>query len=162
MQDIPYLRDETKQILATMGEMETNLTEKRRLITVNETLIEALDKQEPAIKMDEEQPLRAHIQHAYRPYVKQTLRFSGLAEIWAGVSIGLMIGLMMIAVVVLFLFARQFLLVGLSGMLLVLLTIEASFRRCLWALVRGIAIALAIAAFLICYISFSGSLRGQS
>jgi len=158
MQDIPYLRDETKQILATMGEMETNLTEKRRLITVNETLIEALDMQETAIKMDEEQPLRAHIQHAYRPYVKQTLRFSGLAEIWAGVSIGLM----MIAVVVLFLFARQFLLVGLSGMLLVLLTIEASFRRCLWALVRGIAIALAIAAFLICYISFSGSLRGQS
>jgi len=55
--------------------------------------------------------------------------------------------LMIIAFVLLIVFARQFLLVGLMGLLLVMLTLEAAFRRNLAALVRWISVGMAVFGF---------------
>jgi hypothetical protein len=61
---------------------------------------------------------------------------------------------MMIAVVLLFLFARRYLFLGISSLFLLLLIIEAAFRRRVWALTRHIAIFLAVVALLILLYEF--------
>lgn len=156
MQDAPHLRFEMEQSHAKMTELENDLAEKRRLITVKESLLEAFQCQKAAIEAGELSPLRIHIHRANQPQVIGSLRFNRLAEIWAAVSIGLM----MIAMVALFFFARQFLLIGLGGMLLLLLAIEAAFQRRLWALVRGVAIVLALLAFFILFIQYFWYIAG--
>lgn len=150
MQDAPNLRAERAQTRTAMAALEADLAETRRLVTVRQAVLEALEQQGTHLLEGEPQQLRAHIRHAHQPYLKQTPRFGKFAEVWAAISIGLM----MIAIVVLFLFARQFVLVGLLGMVLLLVALEAAFQRRLWALVRGIALTLAVIAFLILFVKF--------
>jgi predicted membrane protein len=99
---------------------------------------------------DEGPALRAHIRHAHQPQEKTALRFGRLAEIWTAMSIGIM----MIAVVLLVVFTRRFIVVGLGGLLLVMITIESAFRRRLANLIRWIAIFLAIAGILVLLYQF--------
>ena len=150
MQGLPYLRGTRTQVGETMGKFEADLTEKRRLITVKETLLVELMRQEQGLRTGKSEILRAHIQHAHKPQIEKTLRFNRLAEVWAAVSIGVML----IASVALFVFARPLFWVGLGGLLLVMLGIEAAFQRRLWAVVRWISLALALAAFLILLFNF--------
>jgi hypothetical protein len=88
------------------------------------------------------EPPRVHIHRAYRPVSDIGLRLGRLAELWAAISISLIM-LSFLGVVI---FARQFLLPALLSVLTILLFVEAGFRRQLTRLISGITIGLAITA----------------
>ncbi len=140
------LRDKEKEI----SEKQDALSEKRQMLTVQESLLVALKQYEAGLREGKPLSIRAHIHHPRIPQTTQSLRFGPLAEFWAAISIGLM----MIAVVLLIVFAKQFLLVGLGALLLLLVTVEAAFRKRLWALTRGIALALALVALFVLLYEF--------
>ena len=150
IQDLPHLHDEALAISKALEEERQVLAEKRQQRTVKFTVLDAIETHYAKDGINKEHLLRDHIHHAHRPQIIKNLRFSGVAEIWAAISIGMM----MIAVVLLIVFARQFLLVGLGAMMLAMVTIEAAFKRRLSALVRWIAIVLAVGAFLILMYEF--------
>jgi hypothetical protein len=150
IRNTPHLQSEVDDLIRILEEERLALADKRRQLTVEETKLEAIDRFAAALRDGKRPTLRAHIKHAHQPQVKKSLRFNRLAEIWAAISIGLM----MIAVVLLIVFARSFLFIGLAGLLLVLITIEAAFRRRLADLLQLIAILLAICGLLILIFEF--------
>jgi hypothetical protein len=145
-----HLQDEVNRQIEILEDERQSLAEKRRKLTVELAKLEALEQYVKDMSAGREARLRAHIRHAHEPSIKKPLRFSRLAEIWAAVSIGMM----MVAVVLLVLFARSFLVVGLLGLFLVMVTIESAFRRSLASVVRWIAIILAIGGLLILIYQF--------
>ena len=76
------------------------------------------------------------------------MRLGWLAEIWSALSISLML----IASIVLALFARKYLYIGLTGILVLIIFLEAGFRRRLSSLINTLAILLAvICSFVLLY-----------
>jgi len=150
IQDAPHLQEEVRAISETLHSQEDLLAEKRRRLTIKEATLESLNLNEIEVTAGQSLSQKTQVGRGHYPQIKRKLRFSRLAEIWAAVSIGVT----MIAVVLLIAFARRFLLVGLAGMLLVMLTIESAFKRRLYALVRWMAITLAIGGFLILLFEF--------
>lgn len=107
----------------------------------NEALLDALRQHADLVKTGQQDPrsLRKHIRRAHQP--SSPLGLSRFAEGWAAISTGLFL----IIFVLLFLLARDSLDVGLGALLLLLLTIEAAFRR---RLEKLIVTATGILAFL--------------
>ena len=152
IRETPHLQNEVIELTEILEEERLALAQKRRKLTIEQAKLEAIEQFTADILNGRGIPLRAHIKHAHQPQAKHALRFNRLAEIWAAISIGLM----MLAVVILVIFARPFLILGLVGLLLVMVTIESAFRRRLATLVRWIAITLAIAGLLILIYQFFG------
>lgn len=150
IRETPHLQDEIAKLTRILEEERQVLADQRRQLTVDQAKLEAIKQYAVDALNGRETSLRAHIRHAHHPQAKNPLRFSRLAEIWAAISIGMM----MMAVVLLIIFARPFLVLGLGGLLLVMVAIEAAFRRRLADLVRWIAILLAIAGVLILMYQF--------
>ncbi|MBW6466381.1 MAG: hypothetical protein K0B06_07760 [Brevefilum sp.] len=150
IRNLPHLQGEVDVLNRNLEKERQALADKRRQLTVEQTKLGAIKRYGAAVTDGRPPVLRAHIKHAHQPQVKKSLRFSHLAEIWAAISIGLM----MIAVVVLIVFARSFLFYGLAGLVLALIIIESAFRRRLADLVQWIAILLAIGGFLILIFQF--------
>ena len=150
LRETAHLQDEVNELTRILEEERQQLANKRRRLTVEEAKLEALEQYIKDVNAGREARLRAHIGHAHAPSIKKPLRFSRLAEIWAAVSIGIM----MVAVVLMVLFARSFLVLGLLGLFLVMITIESAFRRTLANGVRWIAIILAIGGLLILIYQF--------
>ena len=95
-------------------------------------------------------PVRAHIKRPHHPATDAGLRRSRFAEAWAAISIGmLMVGFVLIA-----LLATNYLLVGFTALLSVVIFVEASVRGNLTRLISSITIALAIVAALIVIYEF--------
>ena len=150
IQDSSHLQPEVVELNRILASERETLAKKRRRLTVEQAKLEAISE----IDVEDAPPnmalLRAHIKHSHKPQEKRSLRFNRVAEIWAAVSIGLMI----IAVVLLVIFARPFLGYGLVGLLLLMITIEAAFKRQLANLVRWIAIILAVFSLMVLVVQF--------
>ena len=95
-------------------------------------------------------PPRSHIRRAHRPSTEIELRWSGLAEAFSAVSIGLL----MIGVVLLVVFARHYLLFGLAAMIGALIFIESGFHRQLSRLVTSLTVGLAIVSAFVLIFEF--------
>jgi hypothetical protein len=94
--------------------------------------------------------MRAHIHRAHRPSIESEYRLAGLAEFVAAVSIG---GLM-VGVVLLVVFARQYLVIGLGILIGVLIFVEAGFRRQLPRLINSLTVGLAVVSALVLAFEF--------
>ena len=150
IRDTPHLQGEVNNLTRKLEEERQILAQKRRQLTVEQEKVEALQQYAADVANGKASSWRSHIKHAHLPQAKKHLRFSRLAEIWAAISIGLM----MIALVALIVFARPFIVMGLVGLLLVMVTIESAFRRRLASLVRWISITLAIGGLIILIYEF--------
>lgn len=150
IQDVPYLQEKAMVIEQLLEKERQTLAEKRHELTEKRSMLEALEIYEVEHESKIQQRFRSHIKKPHQPQIKKPLRLSRLAEVWAAVSLGIM----MITVVLLILFAPQFILVGLGAMLVVMVTIEAGFRRRLSGLVRWTAVLLALISFLILLFEF--------
>ena len=150
IRDTPHLQGEVNNLTRKLEEERQILAQKRRQLTVEQEKVEALQQYAADVANGKASSWRSHIKHAHLPQAKKHLRFSRLAEIWAAISIGLM----MIALVALIVFARPFIVIGLVGLLLVMITIESAFRRRLASLVRWISIILAISGLMILIYEF--------
>ena len=149
-QDVPHLQPEVARIRKALIEDRENLIALREHLTVKQAALQALESYAHRDPGEKAANLRDHIRHLQQPQVKRTLRFPVLAEIWAAVSIGIL----MIAVVLLIIFARDFLFWGLGALFVVMVTIEAAFRRRLSDLVRWTAVGLATIGFFILLFDF--------
>lgn len=150
IRDEPHLQNELVRVNKLLEEEMAALAEKRRQLTIKKAMLNSLELHADEVSNGKQYPIRAHIKNPHLPQSKKDLRFSGLAEVWAAISIGLM----MIAVVVLIVFARPFFVAGLIGLFLVMVSIEAAFRRRLSVVVRWFAILLAMAGLLILIYEF--------
>jgi hypothetical protein len=126
------------------------LNQMRAQLAADEALLEALDLHAARLMAGERGPARAHITRAHLPATDAGLRLSRFAEWWAAISIGLM----MFAFVGLVVFARHYLVYGLTAMIALIIFIEAGFRKRLPQLVSSITVALAIVSALVILFEF--------
>lgn len=148
--EAPHLQPEAERIQPKLIEDRERLIALRARLAMKHAALEAMESYAKRAPEEKAMDLRGHIQHLRQPEIKRNLRFPALAELWAAVSIGIV----MIAVVLLAAFARQFLFWGLGALFLVMITIEAAFRRRLSDLVRWTAVGLATIGFFILLFEF--------
>lgn len=150
MEKLPHLYalyQEHKQQILDLTEETDRM---RAKLAASEALSEALALRITQWDNGEPIDLRSHIRHAHEPATDATLRFNRLADLWAAVSISLM----MIVLVALFYFARQYLIFGLSAAIALFAFIEAGVRGHISRLITSINIGLSLVASLILLYEF--------
>ncbi len=138
-----------------LGEMVDNIdghfSELRALkktFAHNELIVETLKENLVSLDSLLTKNLRSHLVRPPQPETGGNIRFGKVAELWSAVSISLM----MVTVIVLALFARQYLGVGLGGLVVLILLIEAGFKHRLLQFTYRITILLSfIAAGILLY-----------
>ena len=115
-----------------------------------EKRLAALRSYEQRLLRGEKDPPRAHIHRAHTPASDTEIRINRLVELWAALSIGLL----MIGFVGLALFYSQHLILGLVVMVSLFVFIESGFRRQLDQLINSIAIGLAVVSALVILFHF--------
>lgn len=133
-----------------MGVVGQELDRLRRQVTTGQALLDALALYADQVRAGDLGPLRAHLRRAHRPASEARLRFSRLAELWAALSVGLM----MVIIVGLVVLARQHLFLGLLAAIALYTLIEAGFRGGLGRLVTSLTISLSIIATLVLIYEF--------
>jgi len=144
---LAHLRDQYDRQIATLSNDLSNL---RNQLTVEEAKLVAFDQHEERIRRGDFGSIRAHIHRAHRPSADLDLRLTGLAESFAAISIGVV----MIAIVLLTIFARQYLIFGLAALIGLLIFIEAGFRRRLSQMISSLVTGLAIVSAFILVFEF--------
>ncbi len=132
------LQEKLKSLRAALKELR-----KERAQTV--LLLEASEGRQGRLERGEADPPRAHIRHRQEPPTEYELRLGRLAELWAALSIGLLL----LGVVALFAFRREFLGAGLLALGGGFVFVEAVFRRQVQRLVAGLTLVLAIISALV-------------
>jgi hypothetical protein len=122
----------------------------RREYAVNEEILEAFDGYESQLLSGKREAADAHIQRAHRPATRDDLRQNRIVELWAALSVGLM----MVGFVGLILFLRSHIIAGLVGMISIFVFIESGFRRQLPQMINSLAIGLAVVSTLIILFDF--------
>ena len=112
--------------------------------------IKLLDQQELDVLQGKKGEVRAHLQHIIKPLSESELKVGIMAEVFSALSVGLM----MVTLVGLILFARQYFLIGLAALIGVIIFLEASFRRRLPQLINSISIGLALVSALVILFEF--------
>lgn len=150
MRGRPHLRKRREAHERKMSTLSKELSGLRGRLASDRALLEALGSHERRLQGGERGPARAHIRRAYQPATDEKLRFNRLAEVWAALSIGLA----MLCVVGLIIFAREYLAFGLVALVSLLVFIESGFRRRLTGLVNSVSVGLAFVAAMILLFEF--------
>ena len=150
MRDQPHLKDLHKVHGERIATLSADLAGLRARLASERALLEALDSYEERLKRGERGPAREHIRRAHQPTSEEKLRLNRLAEVWAALSIGLA----MVCLVALILFAREYLAFGLAVLVSLLVFVESGFQRRLTGLVNGVSVGLAVVAALILLFEF--------
>ncbi len=150
MRDHPHMEATYQQHAAAVSLLSAELDALRAQYAADKALLQALDLHAGHLRDGQRGPARAHIRRALRPLSEESLRFGRFAEVWAAISIGLLL----LAFVSLALFAPQYLVWSLVALLSVFFFVEASFRRQLPRLVSSVTVALAVAAALVLLYEF--------
>jgi hypothetical protein len=148
--DYPDLEGIYRTNRAQIQSLSEELNELRRQLTEEEAKLDAFAHQAERFKRADFGSPRAHLRRPLEPASAANLRLGKLAEIFAAMSIGLtMIGIVLIGV-----FAQHYLIFGISILVGVLIVVEAGFRRRLESLVTGLVIGLAIISAIILIYEF--------
>jgi len=150
LQGHPHLKKLHAAHQERIGALSEELDKLRAQAASDDALCEALGLYDECLQAGERGPLRAHIRRAHRPASEDELRFSRLAEMWAAISVGLM----MVGFVALVLFYRQHLIAGLVAMVSLIVFIESSFRGRLPRLIASVTIGLALVSALVLLFEF--------
>ncbi|NMC14598.1 MAG: hypothetical protein GYA34_17145 [Chloroflexi bacterium] len=149
-QEQPHLESITQATTSKVKALSVELNQLRRELTENKAKLEALDAYDVKIKKGELGSLRQHIRRPRRSSPPTHTRLNLFAEFLAAGSIGFL----MIGIVGIVLFARQYLIIGLVMMVGFMLFMEAVFRRQLPALINSVAICLAVISALVIIYEF--------
>jgi len=134
------------QIVACSAEIDRL----RATLTSQQAELEALELYEQRLRAGVPDPARGHIRRAFHPASDAELRLSRVAEIWAAISVGLML-LSFVAVAI---FARQYLILSLAALISLLVFVEAGFRQRLTQVVNSVTVGLSIVCTLIILFEF--------
>jgi hypothetical protein len=133
-----------------MATLSREAAELRAHMAEDDALRQALELYAEQLACGHRGDPRAHLRRAHTPASDGGLRLSLLAETWSAISIGLLL----IGFVLIVLFARQYLLVGLTALISAIVFVEAGFRRQLAQLVSSVTIGLALVCGLILLFEF--------
>jgi len=146
----PHLRRLYDARLAEIDTLSQDIAQQRAQAAADDALLDALTQHIVQLERGERGPLRAHIQHVHAPVSDAGLALGRVAEAWSAISIGLLL----IGLVVVVLFARRYLIFGLTALLATLIFVEAGFRRQLAQLITSVTLALATVCALILLFEF--------
>jgi hypothetical protein len=146
----PHLEVLHAETMAQAETLSAEIDDLQSQLAIDNTLLEAFDLHSKRLEAGVRQPVQAHLIHPHRPASDIELRLGGLAEAWAATSVGLV----MVGFVVLVLVARQYLAVGVAAMGMVILIIEAGFRRQLYRFIARATIILALISTVILIYEF--------
>lgn len=150
MRNQPHLQRICAQTLGDIDKLSREIDGMQAEITADGALLDSLDRYEQHLMRRKRGPLRAHIRRAHTPAPPNQAHADRIAEIWAAVSVTVLL----VAFVVLFCFNPRFLPIWLVSILALFAFIEASVRgtfRGWWA---AFATALAIAGALVLLYEF--------
>ncbi|MEP7357505.1 MAG: hypothetical protein ABI847_09730, partial [Anaerolineales bacterium] len=150
MQGRSHLAKEYAAHRTKIAALSQELDQLRGSLASDSALAESLRLHADDLLAGQRGPARGHIHRANHPAHPSDLRFNRAAELWAAISIGLV----MVGFVALVLLGRSYLLFGLITLLSVLIFIEAGFRRQLARLVDSLTVALSIVAALVLLFTF--------
>lgn len=135
---------------ARIQALSDELNDLHRQLTQEEVKLDAFTHQADRLRRADFGSPRAHLRRPLEPASEENLRLGKLAEIFAAMSIGLtMVGIVLIGV-----FAQHFLIFGISILLGVLVFVEAGFRRRLESLITTVVIVLAVLSALVLIYEF--------
>jgi hypothetical protein len=140
MENFPHMENLFHHHNTRLRRLASEVVGLRREITTIDARLEAYNHHEARLLAGETDSLRSHIKRPHLPSSEVDLRLGFLAEVFSSISVGLL----MVGLVGLFVFAREFLLFGLAAMVGLLVVIESGFRRQLTRLVTSLSVALAI------------------
>ncbi len=150
MRNQPHLRQLYTQTIAELDKLSREIDGMQAEITADNALLDSLALYEQHLLRGGRGPMRAHIRRAHTPAPPNQVRASRIAEIWAAISVTVLL----VAFVVLFYFSPRFLPIWLVSILALFAFIEASVRGTFTRLVSGFAAALAIAGALVLLYEF--------
>jgi hypothetical protein len=150
LQAQPHLRQQFARQQEQIQTLSDELNQRRADLAADDAVLAALRLYVERLQAGQRGSARSHLRRAHRPFSDSGLRFGRFAEAWAAISIGLLL----ISLVALFLFAREFLVFGLAALVALLIFVEAGFRRRLSLLVTSITVSLAIMATLVLLYEF--------
>ena len=148
--ELPHMKSLFQAHQKKIFELSSEIDRMRADLATDEALLEALELYEKRTEQGYKLEPRAHIRRAHSPTSAVSLRLGRIAEAWAAASIGLVL----LALVAIVLFARQYLFVGVVAMLTVVAVVEAAFRRRLGALIGNVTNLLAFFAALVLLYEF--------
>ncbi len=127
------------------GELSAELSRLRAQLAADTEVAGALGEYAEKLGAGERGPARAHLSRPHAPASDAELRVGRVAEVWAAASVGLML----VALVVIVLEARQHLAAALVAGIAVFAFVEAGFKRRLTSLLSSANIGLAVVAALV-------------
>lgn len=150
MRGFPHLRDSRDLQQAKINTLSKELDQLLKQMAMDESSLETLHLYAERIKAGERSPVRAHIRRAHHPTTSESIRLNKLAEVWAAVSIGIM----MFSFILLAVFARDFLIYGIASVISVIVFVEASFRGQITRFISSLTIGLAVVSGLVIFVEF--------
>jgi hypothetical protein len=139
LREQPHLKDMYAETQAQIYAISEEVDGLRARMAQNDILCESLTLHLAQLEAGERPPVHAHLRHPHFPSSAKELQVGRLAEGWAAVSVGLIL----VGFVLLIVFARQYLALGLGAMVAVVLAVEAISRRQLRLFVTRVTVALA-------------------
>jgi hypothetical protein len=148
MRHQPHMSEVYERHQKQIADLSQEVDQLRAQMASDQALLESLALYAQRMRAGEREPARAHLRQPHRAASDEALRVGRLAEIWAAASIGLML----IGLVAMALFARDHLIPWLIAIVALFVFIESSVRGKLTRLVASVTAGLAaVSALIIVY-----------
>jgi hypothetical protein len=135
---------------ARLDALSSEVARSRAHLASEEVVADELEDYVGRLAEGDLEPVRAHIGRAHAPASDVELRTSRIAEVWAAVSVGLML----MALVVIAVFEPEHLTFGLVASIALFAFVEATFKGRMTNLVSSVNIGLAVVATLVLLFEF--------
>ncbi len=145
-----HMEETYRQRKARLDELSAELRELRAAEAADGMTVHSLAEHAGRLERGEREPVDAHIRHAPRPASEVQIRAGKIAELWAAVSVGLML----IALVLVAAYQRDHLIRILIPSIALFAFVEAGFRGRLTSLLGSVNSALAVVAALVLLYQF--------
>jgi len=152
----PHLKKTFQAEQKQIADLSNELDSLRSELAANWAILESLSNYADRLDKGDYGPARAHIQRAHEPASDSELRLSRAAEVWAAISIGVML-IFLVALVYLAQnsdFVRNYIVTGLVAVIALFAFLEAAFRGRLARLITTVTLVMAAVAVLVLLYEF--------
>ena len=146
----PHLAVQHKRLELRIAKLTAELKQLRRERSENEAVLEGMTRRRTRLRANQRDDARAHIRRAAEPVPPAQMRFGRAAEIWAAVSLSLLL----LGVAALIQFAPHDAWAGVVVLLIALVVGESVLRATFVRTVNRVAVILALVATVILFIHF--------
>jgi len=150
MEGNPHLAQQHRRLAGEVSTLGQKVNGLRRERSENEAVLEGLERRLARLRSGSRDDARAHIRNAAEPVAQARMRFSRIAELYAALSLSMML----IAVVALIELAPHEALAGVFVLVVVLVLGEAVLRATFVRTVNRVAVVLALVATVILLFHF--------